>query len=1441
MTRWLKIAAVAAGALVVLLIAAAAIGYSWLQSDGGRRWVEAWLSSATGGEVVVVGLGGALPFQPHAGRLTLSDGQGPWLVAESIRLTIAPAALLGLHFEVEAAAADRIELLRLPRSSGPDAEASGAPEVPDLPVSVHVERLSAPQIVLNRAVLGQEARLALSGSGSLREGAAQLALTLQRLDAPGGANAELAYDGERLQLDLDLSDPGGLVARALGAQQDLPFALRASGRGPLQAWRGTVEAQFANATSRLNVEHSGERLAVAGSVDPRPLLEARLARLLPEPVQVEAAFGTGKSKVLERIALASGPSRVSFDGALRVEDLSGSGTAALELPDASVLQPLLGHGLEGTITASARIGTTAEGQTAELELHARSLSADDYAAESIALQATARRALRAEAIQVEGVLQGAGIAREAAEGAAPLPADLRLTFAASVFPRTEIIEVQRLSLIGVGAEIAFAGRAGLDGLLDGTFRVDAPQIAPFAQLAGLQWTGALSVETRLRSSPGSGRTQFEIDGVWREPHTTIAMLDAALGSEVSLSASGGADFDGSIELARAVVLAGAADLSVSGRLAPHGEIGARFELTAPDLAPIAAALGRPLAGTAHLAGTVEGSLERPTVAVEVSSPALTVFGTDLRAVAIAAEFETAALSPLQGSGKATASATVEGLPATFASAVALRQGVLSFSEATLRSNETQAAGNLSITLDTGTIEGAIDLAARDLSPWSKLAGATLAGAADGRVVLKRDGSAFAEIRASSLRVADAQIAQLAADAALSRWRTDPAGRIDIRAERIVAGTARVDAASLRVEPARNRLALSLTAAGTAAGAPFSLEAQGAWEPGARRLRIASLTGRFAEKPLRLRDATALSFGKGLAVAPFDLAWGESRIGGTVTLGQKLSGKLEATALPLQDLARLAGREDVTGTLRGSLALSGTAAEPHAELSAIIDGLAISTESTGTPAGVLALTGDLTRERLAWTAKLSSREAALAVAASGALPVAWRNPPFGLAVDPAGPIRAKIDGSGELAPLILLFGIGEDRASGRYAVDLAVAGTLDDPTVSGTAKIENGRYENFASGAILQDIALDASGDRDRMTLRLTAHDGDGGRIEADGVLRLSGMSLAAIDAKARLAEFRAIRRDDVRARATGTLTLAGPFDEMKLTGEVTLDRMQITLTDSSRPSAAKLDVIEVNAPVASGEHVTRSAAPAQGQAPALEIGLGIKANLPQVVVSGRGLQSEWQGGVRLGGTTAAPQITGELRLRRGSFAILGKTFSLVEGQIAFGGGADFDPSLRVIAEKEVRDAVARATLSGSLSSPLLEFSARPELPVDEVLARLLFDKSAGQVGAAEALQLAQAAAALRGGGASTGVLEEIGRKFGLDRIDVSTVRTVDEKGEAGEAAALSLGKDVAKDVRVGVEQGLEPGTGSVSVEVDLGKNLSVESKVGAQGRSGVGLKWEYDY
>ena len=98
-----------------------------------------------------------------------------------------------------------------------------------------------------------------------------------------------------------------------------------------------IALNFAEASSRLQVESSGAQVILAGSLDPRPLLEPRLAMLLPEPVQVEGAFEIGKAKVLKHVAVSSGRTKARFDGVLRLDDFTGSGTAGLELPDASVL------------------------------------------------------------------------------------------------------------------------------------------------------------------------------------------------------------------------------------------------------------------------------------------------------------------------------------------------------------------------------------------------------------------------------------------------------------------------------------------------------------------------------------------------------------------------------------------------------------------------------------------------------------------------------------------------------------------------------------------------------------------------------------------------------------------------------------------------------------------------------------------------------------------------------------------------------------------------------------------------------------------------------------------------------------------------------------------------------------------------------------------------
>ena len=57
----------------------------------------------------------------------------------------------------------------------------------------------------------------------------------------------------------------------------------------------------------------------------------------------------------------------------------------------------------------------------------------------------------------------------------------------------------------------------------------------------------------------------------------------------------------------------------------------------------------------------------------------------------------------------------------------------------------------------------------------------------------------------------------------------------------------------------------------------------------------------------------------------------------------------------------------------------------------------------------------------------------------------------------------------------------------------------------------------------------------------------------------------------------------------------------------------------------------------------------------------------------------------------------------------------------------------------------------------------------------------------------------------------------------------------------SVGKYLNDDVYVEIEKGVGSEGGKVSVEVDITPNISVESEVGLDAQSGVGINWKWDY
>jgi translocation and assembly module TamB len=142
------------------------------------------------------------------------------------------------------------------------------------------------------------------------------------------------------------------------------------------------------------------------------------------------------------------------------------------------------------------------------------------------------------------------------------------------------------------------------------------------------------------------------------------------------------------------------------------------------------------------------------------------------------------------------------------------------------------------------------------------------------------------------------------------------------------------------------------------------------------------------------------------------------------------------------------------------------------------------------------------------------------------------------------------------------------------------------------------------------------------------------------------------------------------------------------------------------------------------------------------------------------------------------------------------------------------------------------TVSGRASDPQITFTSNPDLPQDEILARLIFQKGISELSPLQIARLASAAAALSGGGGG-GILGQLRATTGLDDLDI----VVDEQGQA----AVAAGRYVSDNVYVGVQQGSTAESSRVTIDLDITKGVKARAGYSAQGESSLGVFFEKEY
>ena len=198
------------------------------------------LLSDQGRSVRIEGFEGALSAQARARLITIADAEGVWLTLGGVEIDWSRSALLRRSLEISHLRADRIELHRRPlpdpgRLPSPEARAPFA--LPELPLAIAIDEVTARSLVLGPDLLGERVEGEFQARARLADGEGQADLVLRRIDGREGVlQGAISFDNATQVLTLDLAlreGPGGIVAGLAGVPERPELALELQGAGPI--------------------------------------------------------------------------------------------------------------------------------------------------------------------------------------------------------------------------------------------------------------------------------------------------------------------------------------------------------------------------------------------------------------------------------------------------------------------------------------------------------------------------------------------------------------------------------------------------------------------------------------------------------------------------------------------------------------------------------------------------------------------------------------------------------------------------------------------------------------------------------------------------------------------------------------------------------------------------------------------------------------------------------------------------------------------------------------------------------------------------------------------------------------------------------------------------------------------------------------------------------
>ncbi len=1432
--------------VAALLLGSAAVPVALVAQDMNNEEQKDWLTSFVQDrlstperQIRLSNIDGVLGSDVSIRQITISDAEGVWLRVNNASLNWNQAALFLGRLDVNSLRADSIEYIRnaIPVEGAVDLPPpeAGTLEIPEFPVAIQLGELAVPSVTFGEGVFGLGSEISLAGSMTLEGGDLDAVLDIERLDGPGGTlDLDVAYRREGNSIDLGLSlvePPNGVIANLLNIENRPAMTLTLDGEGPVSDLTAQMRLL---ANDREALAGTAQIAQGADGFSIHADLGGPLSTLIAEPyrpffgaetrLRANALLRDAGGMEISSLTLSGGQLDLAANAATTADNFLSRLDLTARIADASggmVTLPVAGNSTRvQTADFSVQFGTSASDEW-QAGFDIAGFETDGFAADTFGLSigGVARNldnpGTRMVTFNGDGAL--AGIAADPGVEAA-LGESVGLGIA-GLWNAGEPIELADFRIVGEALS------AGMSGLIDGTdfdgrIEIETGSIAPFSALAGRALGGALNLTATGRIMPLSGGFDLAFDGSGSSLTVDDPVADALLEGDVSLSGQLARTNSG-ITANAFTIANNQVQFTADGSFASETS---DFNI-ALDLADLGLVSEQASGALAVRGSAKSNAADAPLVLAlngNVVSGRLGDYNLRDAQVGVAANLLNGEIN-----GDVTGSAMLDGHRATLNTRFATTADQQVLSGIGFEIAGTRLSGNLTRMVETGLIDGRLDVAAPDVSLAAALLLADASGALNAAIELTpQDGKQGAGItaNASNLRINEIRIGRADISAGLADLFGVPVVNGTATASAVVAGGVTVNTLNATASQSGNTTSFDAQAA-LATGTGVAVAGSLSPVDGGYRLALDRANLVQGTLSARLANPTAIAVqGDSVALDAVRFNVGSGSITASGTAGNALNMVIDIADLPLNIANAVMPGLGLAGTVNGRATISGDASDPRVGYEVRATGI---NASAIAPFGIAPLSvsanGSYAGQVVALDSLTANGSGGLSVTGSGRLPL-------------SGPgVALTLNGS---APLALANQFVADRGgqvSGTANFDARINGSLTSPQFAGSVSTRGAGYVDPELNLRLTDINGRISLNGTNANIEsLSANLATGGSVSGSGTIGLTGGMPANVTLNINSARY----ADGALFVATlsGGLNLTGNLTGSPLlAGNIMVEQANIAVPEGLGGGAQLIDVEHRRTPAPVQQTLDRAridertGMSTSGSGPNLL--LDINVNAPnQIFIRGRGLDAEVGGSVRLTGPVTAVQPVGAFALTRGRLDILGRRVVFETGTVTLLG--DLDPQLNFVARTEGDGITVFVIVSGRASAPDITFSSNPALPQDEVLSRLIFNRSMGELSPIQLAQLAAAAAELVGGGGGGGLVDSLRGAAGLADLDIVT----DDAGNVG----VQAGTYIQDNVYLGVTAGAN-GQSKVTINLDVTDDLTIKGAAGQDGNSSIGVFYERDY